>query len=82
MKITNGMSRYKAKSMNRDIRSHRPISIFGTKVWSYSLIILKKYENIIIECRDVRQNHWTIESRPTHPYRHDTQVSVTKLKDE
>ena len=33
-----------------------------------------------IECQDIRQNH--VESMSTDPYHHDTQVSVTKLKDE
>ena len=30
--------------------------------------------DILIECQDIRQNHWNIESKSTHPYRHDTQV--------
>ena len=31
--------------MNREIRSQCPISILGSKVWSYSLIILNQRTN-------------------------------------
>ena len=79
---TNWVPRYKEKSLNREIRSQWPISILGSKGWSYSVIIWKKNENILIECQYIRPNHWTMESRSTQPYCHDTQVSVTKLKDE
>ena len=60
-KYTKWVSRYKAKSLNREIRSQWPISILGSKAWSFSLIIWKKYENILIECQDIRQNHWTVK---------------------
>ena len=56
-KYTNWVSRYKAKSLNRKIRSQWPISLLGSKARSYILIIWKKYENILIECQDIRQNH-------------------------
>ena len=51
------VSRYKAKSLKREIRSQWPISLLGSKVMSYILIIWKKYENILIACQDIRQNH-------------------------
>ena len=54
---TNFVPRYKAKSLNREIKSQLPISMFGLKVWSYIFIIRKKYEKIPNECQDIRQSH-------------------------
>ena len=57
----NWVLRHKAKSLNREIRSHWPISISGSKVSWYLLIMWKKYDHIPIQCWDIKQNHWTMK---------------------
>ena len=48
--------RCKAKLLTHEIRPQWPLSTLVPKIWWYSLIIWKKYENISILCQDIRLN--------------------------
>ena len=60
-KFTDIVLRYKAKSLNHEIRSQGRKTSLLSNVGSYLLILRKMYVHILIEWCDIRQNHWIMK---------------------